>query len=240
MIKIAICDDEKPAHYDVSRRIKTFFDNKELEYELVSFLDGDILISDLEKEIIDIVFLDVDMPNKNGLNVAEALRTIRSDFILIFLTAHDEYVFEAIQYQPFRYIRKNRIETEFDLALKEAVRICELNKDRHYFCRTDAGEIRINVGKIVYFETVKRRVQFHLLDGKEINATSTLTLKSALDALEDLGFVQIHSGCVVNIKYIKHYTRHEVTLESGQRLILSRPRWQDVKQRLSAYWRDRT
>ena len=66
------------------------------------------------------MFLDIDMPGISGLEIAKKLREENSDIILIFVSAHEQYVFESIEYSPFRYIRKSRIEKELFLDLKAA------------------------------------------------------------------------------------------------------------------------
>ena len=65
------------------------------------------------------------------------------------------------------------------------------------------------------------------------------TIKELYNQLENEDFVQIHSGCVVNARYIDQYSSFDITLDNGKRLIVSRRRMKDVKTKVLDYWRDR-
>ena len=71
------------------------------------------------------------MPDVSGLEVAKKLRQKHLDIILIFISAHEQYVFESIEYNPFRYIRKNRIEKELMPCLKAAYQRLEEMQDSY-------------------------------------------------------------------------------------------------------------
>ena len=88
----------------------------------------------------------------SGLEVAKKLREKDSDIILIFISAHEQYVFESIEYNPFRYIRKSRREKEVLLALKAAYARLEEMKDSYIVVKTEESEVRVKHSDIMYFE----------------------------------------------------------------------------------------
>ena len=79
-----------------------------------------------KNESIDVILLDIDMPHISGLQIANEIRK-EINITLIFVSAHDEMVFDAIQYQPFRYIRKTRLDEELPQVLED---VFELLKDK--------------------------------------------------------------------------------------------------------------
>lgn len=111
MFKISICDDNnsfleflKEYVYSISRNLKYPVE----VYTYNKGIDVVKLICD-KKEDFDILLLDIDMPDINGLKVAKSIREINSDLLLIFVSSHEQYVFESIEYAPFRFIRKSCI-----------------------------------------------------------------------------------------------------------------------------------
>ena len=113
-INIAICDDEQKSLQMIQKELYHIADKLKIEIETYAYKEGKKVLDLIynEKEDFDVLFLDIDMPDVSGLEVAKKLRQKHLDIILIFISAHEQYVFESIEYNPFRYIRKNRIEKE--------------------------------------------------------------------------------------------------------------------------------
>ena len=92
-MRIAICDDEKQICELLKERIHKYYFAKDIEFHILTFESGDqVLEHDLDQ--IDVLFLDVDMPGRNGMDTARAIREQNKDMLIIFLTAYSEFVFE--------------------------------------------------------------------------------------------------------------------------------------------------
>jgi len=235
-MNIVICDDcesDALAAKDVIKRtaqelhIKTEFDiySNATEVEKILFV---------KKEPADILILDIDMPEISGLELAERIRAENMNLIIIFLSAHEEFVFKAIEFQPFRYIRKMRIKTEMPLAISSAVRVIEANRDKQIILNTDDGEVKVMISEIMYYETEKRKIAIHMKNG------ITLLLNKKIAEMQDLinkdSFIMIHRSCVVNADYVKNILNGMIVLDNDEKLIVSRPRYQAVKQQLLKVW----
>jgi response regulator of the lytR/algR family len=188
----------------------------------------------VKKEPADILILDIDMPEISGLELAERIRAENMNLIIIFLSAHEEFVFKAIEFQPFRYIRKIRLEREMPLAIRSAVKVIEENKDKQIFLNTDDGEVKVMISEIMYYETEKRKISVHLKNG------ITLLLNKKIAEMQDLinkdSFIMIHRSCVVNADYVKNILNGIIVLDNDEKLIISRPRYKAVKQQLLKVW----
>ena len=110
IINIAVCDDEQDYLKNIQKQLFQLANALNITIETYLYTDGNKVVDLIynNKEDFDILFLDIDMPNISGLEVAKKLREKGSDIILIFISAHEQYVFDSIEYNPFRYIRKNR------------------------------------------------------------------------------------------------------------------------------------
>lgn len=236
IINIALCDDEQESLDILKKELDKAAEKLNIKISTSAYDDGNKVLDLIckNKENFDILFLDIDMPGISGLEIAKKLREENSDIILIFVSAHEQYVFESIEYSPFRYIRKSRIEKELFLDLKAAyARLGEM-QDSYIVIKTSEADVRIKHSDIMYFETAARKVGVHLNNGEILNVRKTI--KELKEELNDKNFIKIHSGCVVNAKYIDKLSAYDITLDNGEQLIVSRTRMKDVKIALMNYW----
>lgn len=207
--------------------IKTEFDI----YSSAADVERKLLV---KKEPADILILDIDMPKISGLELAERLRAADSKLIIIFLSAHEEFVFKAIEFQPFRYIRKMRLETEMPLAIRSAVRVIEANRDKQIILNTDDGEMKVMISEIMYYETEKRKIAVHLKNGNNLLVNKKVA--EMQDLINKDSFIMIHRSCVVNADYVKNILNGIIVIDNDEKLIISRPRYKAVKQQLLKVW----
>ena len=99
-MQIAICDDEKNIRELIGDKVRRQFPEVEVDF----FSTGDELL--LSDKPMDILFLDIQMSGRNGMETAKELRKIDKRTIIIFVTAAEEYVFQAFDVGAFHYIVK--------------------------------------------------------------------------------------------------------------------------------------
>lgn len=235
-MNIVICDDSESDAINAQEIIKqTAFElHVKVEFDYYANakdVERKLLI---KKELTDILILDIDMPEVSGLELAESLRDENKELIIIFLSNHEEFVFKAIEFQPFRYIRKMYLNTEMPLAIRSAVRVIEANRDKQVILNTDDGEMKVMISEIMYFETEKRKIAIYLQNSKKL-----ITNKTILEVQEIINkenFIMVHRSCVVNANYIKNISNGVVTLDNDEKLIVSRLRYKTVKQQLLKVW----
>lgn len=238
MVNIAVCDDKQESLDIIQKELVKAANNLNITIETYLYMDGNEVVDLIcnNKEEFDILFLDIDMPNISGLEVAKKIRDAGSDIILIFISAHEQYVFESIDYNPFKYIRKNKIEEEIEYSLKRAYKRISSENAKSIVVKTEDGEVRLKHTSIMYFEVYARRMSVFTNDNQKRNLVGRKTMKKLYSELNDEDFIQIHSGCIVNVKYIDEYSGHDITLDNGTKLIVSRPRIKEVKEAISSYW----
>lgn len=233
---IAICDDDSNITSRLKIDIYKIFNSLKVDFNISIFEKGTDLIDTIKKDEIqyDILLLDVDMPNISGLEVAKILRENNEDIIIIFISSYDKYVFDSFEYNPFRYIRKNRIKEELNIALKSAYALYQKRKRRHITIKSEQGEYRVEISEIYYFEIENRKLYVYLTDNRVFSMWKTV--KEFINEIGSDDFVKIHSGCAVNMKYIKEYTNYDVILDDGKALPMSRTGIKILKDELTRYW----
>ena len=235
-MRIAICDDNIEFINQIEDVVKHTYQEKQIEIEVFCFQNGQNLLKDMQnaESDIDLLLLDIDMPEISGLEVAKKLREMGKETILIFISAYENYVFDTFEYNPFRFIRKGKLQQELPIALRAAESAYQKNKKRYIVVRCDEGEVRIEETEIMYFDMIKRQIRICLADGRVYHTWRTM--KELQQELSPDRFSKIHSGCVVNLKYVSGYNGCEITLDNGERLTASRGGIKAFKEELSRYW----
>lgn len=232
--RIAICDDEEQTAKMITGNLEKGANRCGVEIAIRFFRSGREYLNHMIEKWEDIVILDIDMPVMNGLEVAREIRKQNEDIILIFLSAHSEYVFQSFEVQPFRFIRKDMMEIELFLGLRAAVSVVEARKKRYMHLTGGDGEEVVAAADIIYAELWKRRLHFHLSDGRDLSVK--MTVRELCERLEGDSFTLLHSGLMVNIAYIRSYTKLDVTLTNNEKLPIARTRADEVKKAVYRYW----
>lgn len=235
-MNIVICDDSESdalAAKEVIKRtahelhIKTEFEI----YSKAADVERKLLV---KKESADILILDIDMPEISGLELAERLRTDNENIIIIFLSAHEEFVFKAIEFQPFRYIRKMRLDTEMPIAIRAAANVLELNSDKQIIFNTENGETSVMLSEIMYIEAEKHKTFVYLKDGRSI--LSNKSIAEMQELINKDSFIMIHRSCIVNVDYVKNMQNCLLILKNDEQLLVSRRKFSEVKQQILNIW----
>ncbi|MDE6671035.1 MAG: LytTR family DNA-binding domain-containing protein [Ruminococcus sp.] len=236
---IAICDDSQSDALLARDIIKKSLKEVNISADIVYYDSAEDIKSRFfeHKETVDILILDIDMPEISGLELAEELRNNNLNLIIIFLTNHDEFVFRAIEFQPFRYIRKIKMNTEMPLAIQSAVKVIQMQQDKYISLHTDDGEIQVRLSEIICFEADKRKTDVHLSNGKIISVYRNITEFSEMLASEK--FIMIHRCCGVNIDFIKVLKKDVVVLKNSEMLSVSRRKIKEVRQQIMKLWGDK-
>lgn len=237
MFRLYMCDDDKKWLDNAAERIHTFFNAKGVEIEIEKFNNSENLLNTIieKKQPPEILILDIDMPGNNGFEVAQKVKDIYPDIILIFYTMHEKYVFESFKLQPFRYVCKETTATQLENALGAALNLLGERKDRIISFKTEDGFCNVYVSTIMYFEVEKRRCNIHLKDGRILNVRKTI--KQLLVEIDNLDFVTVHSGAVVNVRYIDSYSNVDATIENGDKIDVSRRNFKCLKSAINDYLR---
>ncbi|MDY5990905.1 MAG: LytTR family DNA-binding domain-containing protein, partial [Oscillospiraceae bacterium] len=103
-MKIAVCEDEKNIAEKLAEYINDFMKSTYFEFSIDIFLTGEHFLR--SSEYYDLLFLDCELPDINGLTLAKELRERDIETEIIFVTAYDAYVYDSFEVRPFRYLLK--------------------------------------------------------------------------------------------------------------------------------------
>ena len=206
MLNIAICDDE-PSFLEQAERQIICYPN--LKFDVDVYTDSDQLYKKLKKDKYDIYFLDIDMPNLDGITLAEKIRERDAYAILIFFTSHREYMESVFKVRPFDYLLKPLDREKTWETLTKAIR--HLNEFPNQFSYlSEKTNFVIATNDIYFFEKQKRKVIMH---GKIGSKSFYMDTKTLLEKLGD-DFVQIHTSYIVNTYYIRAVKKRAVVVQT--------------------------
>lgn len=235
-IEIAICDDEQVYIDRMVKYIEVYSEECEMDINITSYNSGKVLIEDVDKDTskYDIIFLDVEMPDIDGVDTAREIRKVTEDVIICFVTSFEKYAIQAYGVEALAYVIKPVAYSELKKVLTRAVVIVQYAYDHReaeerYIEVLVARDTRIvDVRTIQYIE--KRRNQC-VLHCKEAEITCYETLKKIYDKLDRDIFIYVHQGYIVNFDAIKEVKENAVCLGDGVEVPLSRSHYKAVKER---------
>lgn len=140
--KIAICDDEKIYLEEISQNIK----KRNSDYKINVYNSGAELVKN--NPDYDIIFLDIEMPDMDGMTTAERLREMKFDGIIIFLTSHTEFMPDAFKVKAFRFLSKPIDAKKLYEALCAAEK--EIMNTEHVIIKCNGNSVYMKLTDIVF------------------------------------------------------------------------------------------
>lgn len=229
MIKVAICDDEETM---VSLEKEKLLEiSKDLELKIKTFTDSELLLKEIQNENYDIICLDIEMPNLNGMELAGKIRELGRESLLIFITNYENKVFQSLHYAPFRFIRKQYLEEELEEAYFSAKEQIEQSRKVYTF-EDKRIKKSISIKDISYLE-VKGHWIFINTTKKQYKLRETM--KEMEERFEPYNFLRPHVSFLVNPAWVYLVGEKELILENRISIPLSRSKKEEVKQQFAEY-----
>ena len=173
----------------------------------------------------DIVFLDINMDEIDGIETAQEIRKVSNDIFIVFVTAFISYAVEGYSVNAIRYILKNN--ENFAELIFEC--IDAISKKMNYSVKKkefkfNEGVKNISLELLLYIESKLHKLNFHIMEDK----LNTYSLYGKLDEfekeLEDKAFLRIHQSYLINMKHIVSIYRYKEVLNNGIKLKISKDR----------------
>ena len=211
MIK-AIAIDDEPIAIKVIEHFCKDIDFISLEKTFTKAEDG---LKYLKKFPADLIFLDIDMPNLNGIDL---YKQVKQNTLVVFITSRADYAVEGFNLNALDYLLKpftfERFKQAADKA-KEYLAISNSNKPDHIFVRADYSLQKIALDDIVCIEALDDYLKIYLHQQKTIVAR--MTMKAMFEKLPANDFMRVHRSFIVPIKKVE--SLRNKTLQLGDRKI---------------------
>jgi len=209
MTDCIIVDDELAAR----NILKKYISNVPFLHLSGEFKNAMEAFSFLQKNKVDLLFLDIEMPQLSGIHFA---KIIGSDANIIFTTAHREFAVEGFELNAIDYLLKPFSFNRFLAAIKKCVKNDTSNTssllDKYMYIRTNKKMVKVKYADLLFIEGMGNYIKVHLSNRTLITYEK---MSAILEALPENEFVRIHKSYIVNVSRIETFTREYV--EIGKR-----------------------
>lgn len=231
MYRLAICDDNQADVIYLSSFLEKWAEKEEKALKIESFPSAEAFLFQYEEEkSFDILLLDIEMGDMNGIELARKIRRENHLVQIIFITGYMEYVAEGYDVEALHYLLKPVTEEKLYGVLDRAAE--RLKSKEKELCLTLPGSVtRIALCEIRYLEVRRNYVTIH--------GAEDYTVKKTLNELEeelDGSFCRTGRSYIVNLHFVKKITRTQVILKDGREIPLSRNCYEKMNQAVIQYF----
>ena len=210
MLRIAICDDSQDARLRLRGGVEQALDKMGQGGEILEFSSGLGLLGWLEKHTgeLDLVFLDMEMGQPDGMETAKKLRAAYDGLQLVFVTAYADRVFEGYSVSALAYLMKPARAEQLEEVLSRCLAAIHRDSGRFFLCRSGEVSYRIPIRDILYFFSDRRKLTC-------VTRQRSYSFYGKLDALENElggGFVRIHQRYLVHAAAVDSISGSQVCI----------------------------
>jgi len=226
MIEIAVCDDEICFAALIEKLLEKISKKNRIKINVEVFTDGYDIVREIKNGYcFDIIYMDIEMKGKNGLEAAKEIREIDKVALLIYVSNYESYMAESFDYRPFQFLIKPIDEMVFEKYFLKAYN--EIAKNEQYFhYKYNKIYYKVLIQNIIYFESDKRIIFVKCVEKSDTIRKFYEKLDNIEKILEksNMYFLRIHQSFLVNYKYIKEMFYDKIILLNGETLYISEDR----------------
>lgn len=208
-MRIAIVDDEQIMRETLAGHLQRYSREADLPMEIVSFPDGEAFLKTYLHDF-DFLFLDVDMPGMNGIEVARHIRQSDANLMIFFVTNYAQYAINGYEVDAVDYMLKPLTYFDFSLKFTKALRRWRNREEQYLTVETSGSSVqRLPASQVLYIEVQKHYLCYHAL-------SSEVTVRGKMDDLAEqlrpLGFCRVHRSYLVNLRHVEKLRSTEVII----------------------------
>ncbi len=233
MIKIAVLEDEKEFMDKETEVLENYFEKNNVKYVIEPYLSSEWFLLGMKEEVYDIYILDVEMPFKNGLEVAREIRKLYPDPTLIFVTNYIDYAIEAYEVNTYRYIPKAVLEQKLPQALDALLPSLLLTEERYYIIKKRGSSERIPLSDIYY---LKKEGKYVVIIHRKGESRIRESLSAVFTDLKSREFIAVDKSYVVNIRHIMKINGYNLIMRNDMVVPVGMSRMPKIRKQIMEYW----
>lgn len=212
--QIGICDDEKSACSELEGIILNFFKASDIQAEVNVWNSAEDLIRDVPTKVdLDILFLNIELPDKNGIDVGQYIRNEINNKLMhiLYLSSNATCAIDIFKVHPYDFLIKP---VNHNIVINDIINLLDLDEyDKRYFTyQFNRCKFRIHMKDIIYFESDRKHIR--IVGANGMTGEFVGKIKELADELP-FGFSMVAKSYIINLQHIKEYKKNFVTLDNG-------------------------
>ena len=228
---IAVVEDENAAYQRLLEQIERFGRENSLEFDVKRFDRGNPFLESALQGFA-VVFLDIELPDLDGLSIARRLREDNKVCSIVFVTNLAKYAQYGYEVDAISYLLKPVTYDSFALVFRKALNAYSQNEEYDFIFKLPGGIQKMSAKKLMYVEILSHIIIYHLTD-ETIEKTGTMN--KVEKALAPYGFLRCHSAYLVNPAFIRGIHQNEI-LVGTESIPLARGKKKAFLEGLSQYY----
>ncbi|MFA9376411.1 MAG: LytR/AlgR family response regulator transcription factor [Lachnotalea sp.] len=220
MLNIAIVEDDDREANILEEYISEYGKTNKETFQIERFKNAINLLENY-RHVYDIIFMDIMMPQINGMEAAVKLRELDNVVILIFVTNMAKYAVKGYEVDALDFILKPVGYATFSMKFKKALAKISSNAGFNIVVSRKGGIVYLSSRQLVYIEVSGHKVQYHLFDSVVDGYGSLSDLEKQLQVCS---FLRCNSCYLINPQYISRVQGYIITMTNGEELLISHPR----------------
>lgn len=230
MYRIGICDDDKELCSGLEEQICDIAKKLSVKVEVEVWYSGESILGDLGKGVqLDLIFLDIELVQANGISVGKFIRDEMEDIQthIVYISSKQNYAMQLFRIQPLDFLVKPVSGEQIKEVLVRSIRQKQRLKNCFEY-RKGSSIFRIPTREIVYFMSMDKKVRLVTKDGEEEFYGK---LKNIMEGLPT-DFMMIHQSYIINQLYVSEYSYDCVKMSDGTVLSISKPYRKEIRSRI--------
>lgn len=215
-MKILIYEDNHTDKSLLKKRIDDLFPTLNINYQIDECLDVDVLLDNIYQ--YDILFLDIEVGEKNGIEIGMKVREKYPNLIIVITSNYKKYLLDGYKIKANRYLLKPISEQQFNLDLKEVIK--EYLEKNISIYDEKISKVRIRMQNILYVEFIDKRSWLILTTGKKLSTPYPLHYWA--DQLCKYSFAKCYKSIIVNCNYVDDIDKNDLILTTSEKIPVSR------------------
>ena len=231
--KLAVCDDEERQIQYLAALVRDWAEQSGRMVSIRPFFSAEEFLFQYEEEKdYDILLLDIEMGNTNGVELAKRIRQENDAVQIVFITGYPDFIGEGYEVGALHYLLKPVSGEKLNQVLDRAAENLQ-RKGRAIFLRSAKDVQRIPVDRIVYVEVLSHKLMIYTIHSEYETKLSIARMEEMLGE----GFVRCHRSYLAGISYMDHITRDSVVFDDGRTIPLARSAYREVNQAFIDYYK---
>lgn len=232
MIRVAIVEDDEKDSALLERYLAEYGKENGEAFSADVFADPLVFLGQYDASY-DIVFMDIELPDMNGMQASARLRKTDEDVMIIFVTNMAQFAVKGYEVDAFDFVIKPVAYNDFAIRLRRALRRLSRRADLGLRVKDYDGSMRIvGITSVQYIEVADHSLKYHTDAGI---TESRGRLDDLEKTLEGKGFFRCNRCYLVNLRYVTSVEGEDLVV-AGDRLKIARPRKKEFMKAFAAYY----